>query len=286
MSRTNHASARSQSVAEYELLWALQRIFPAPLVDLRNLAARFASPAPARDNVAREDAAPRRSPERLAQIEAVKQRLGALSAADKRALDLAELKVHASRQLDGRERADALNAWANRWHLHALLGLAPAIIEYWIKRPKDADRFWFPTIRPSLPQLSMPSAADPVDLAALAALAEAHSDGSDSPECEPLNDLASRPLLAHPDFETKDEFLERAVEHYQARFETLRVLPTHRRRKLRRHAEWYVRHHIEGLPVERVAETAQTARTTPEETTITKGIREFADVLNPQRPRK
>lgn len=64
-----------------------------------------------------------------------KNRLEALPPDKEHALDLAELleSIQSVKNL-----GVALNAWVERWHLHALVDFAPDILRYWAKRPAEA----------------------------------------------------------------------------------------------------------------------------------------------------
>jgi hypothetical protein len=243
--------SQSQFVAQYELLRALVRLFPEPLIDLRDRVGRGTHSS---DLVAiiedGADAKTPRSPSRARVLEA-KERLRALSPEKRHALDLAESLEHPQ---PSAPLGDALSAWANRWHLHALLDLAPGIYRYWVKRPAAANRFHFPTLRPILPSPRINQQVEPHD--------------------------TSQPVLADPDYESENEFVERARHHYQVRAKTLTITPHHRRRKLRQHAEWYVRGHVQGWTDSQIADAVTTERNAPDVSTITKAIHAFSVLLS------
>jgi hypothetical protein len=78
------------------------------------------------------------------------------------------------------------------------------------------------------------------------------------------------------DRDSRDAFLARAEALYEEHARRLSLRPHHRRRQLRRHAEWYVRAHVQGWTAERIADDATTADDAPDVSTIRKGIVEFA----------
>ena len=247
-------TSQSRIVAQYELFRALVRLFPDPLVELRDLAGRLTNTsnwaADVRSSV--RDKKPPRSRSRAARVREAKIRVRALVSEKRQAVDLAE-SIESARSASVLN--NALNDWAERRHLHALLDLAPHIARYWAKRPNEAKRLFFPTVRLVLP----------------------------SPRIDEHLELhhPAQPVLADSDYESETDFLERARRHYQARAEARLIQPHHHRRKLRQHAEWYMRNKIQEWSAERIATELTTEQGTPDVSTITKGIQRFAELLHP-----
>jgi hypothetical protein len=154
---------------------------------------------------------------------------------------------------DKGEQLRLVNDWADHWHLQVLLDLVPHVLAYWARRPAAASVLFFPRTRAMMPSPRITKRLDPVD--------------------------SSLPVLAHTDYETEQAFLKRARAHYRRREEVLTLTPTHRRRTLQRHCDWYVRHHVQGWPAERIAEAEQTDQNCPDVSTITKGIQEVTRLL-------
>jgi hypothetical protein len=231
----------------------LVRIFPDPLIDLRDCVGRRTQASGLTPSVVSilEDTQTPRSPSRAASVMAAKERLRALTPEQSQALDVAESLERAQTDsgLD-----EALSNWADRWHLHALLDLAPHIVRYWAHRSAAARQFIFPVVGPILPS---PRINHQVDL-----------------------DDFTQPILADPDFESEREFVLRAKQHYQAREKELTVTPHHRRRTLREHAEWYVRGHVQERTHAQIAEAMVTETKAPDVSTITKGIQQFSELLS------
>ena len=73
------------------------------------------------------------------------------------------------------------------------------MLRYWAKRPGQAERLFFPVVRPLR---RSPRTNEYLE--------------ADDP---------AQPLLADPDYESENDFLDRAREHYRARAEALTVTP-------------------------------------------------------------
>lgn len=132
------------------------------------------------------------------------------------------------------------DAWANRWRLRALRDVAPYLRSYWQNRPKAGARF--------------------------AAI----------PRVVPLTPRRRIAVEINSDRDTKAAFLARAEAFYEQQLKALPIVPAHRRRELRQHAEWYVRKHVQGWTVNRIAVDEATAGTD----TIRKGIATFTRLLD------
>ena len=76
------------------------------------------------------------------------------------------------------------------------------------------------------------------------------------------------------DRDTKAAFLARAEAFYEQQVKALSVVPHHRRRELRQHAEWYVRKHVQGWTFNQIADDVVTGTDM-----IRKGITTFARLL-------
>lgn len=131
----------SRRAAQYALLTALRRVYPAPLVELRDgLLA-----APAAVQTTETTRPPARSKARQAAIRDARRRIQVLAAT---ANDPPVMIVD-------------FNGWADRWRLHALLDLAPYLRAYWRKRPAAGARFEFALrIVPMRPQVPIEFDAD------------------------------------------------------------------------------------------------------------------------------
>jgi len=142
------------------------------------------------------------------------------------------------------ELAFDFDAWADRWHLHALRDLAPYLRRHWQNRPAAGARF------ESIPRVVRERR---ITLRITAKL--------------------------DPDRETKDSFLApiiaQAEAFYDKHAKALPVAPHHRRRQLQQHAEWYVRKHVQGWTFNRIADDVVTGTDT-----IRKGIATFARLLD------
>lgn len=219
----------TRRAAQHALLDALRQFYPQPLVELRNgLPSMNGRPA------ATDEPPPARSRARAARIREARQRVEALTQTVE---DLPIIAVD-------------VDAWAERWQLHALRDLAPHLMAYWARRPVAGRRFWFPTVRPLPPTPRL------------------------NTELE-LHDPA-QPLLAAPELdESQADFVARAKAHYRRRAEGVR-LP----RQLRRHAEWYVRAHVQGWTADRIFGEILAKTDKGDVSTVRKGIAEFARLLS------
>ncbi len=222
----------SRRAAQHALLAALRQFRSDPLIELRD-ALPALNPPEARAGSSSG------SPERAARILEARERVQALgpAAAPLRVVEAApaELEDPLVGVLD-------VEAWAERWRLHALRDLAPHLRAYWQKRPAAGTRFEFP---PRILPLRLQSSID-----------------------------------LDPDRDSKDAFLARAEALYEEHLQALPVRPHHRRRQLMQHAKWYVRLHVQGWTADKIAQEATTAKESTDVSTIRKGVAEFARLLS------
>lgn len=139
------------------------------------------------------------------------------------------------------------DAWADRWHLYALRDVAPYLRRYWQKQPAAGARF------------------APV------------------PRVVSTRRIALRiTTVLDPDRDTKAAFLApilaRAEEFYDKQVKALSVVPHHRRRQLRQHAEWYLLRHVQSWTFNQIA-AATFGKDGGNTDTVRKGIAAFARLL-------
>ena len=116
--------------AQYALFNALRRVYPVPLVELRD-------GLPPSIPAAQEAFRPARSADRISRIRAAQRRVKALP----------PTTVLADQSTTARD----LDSWAASWKLQGLRDLAPHLIAYWSRRPAAAKIFHFPKVRPLAP---------------------------------------------------------------------------------------------------------------------------------------
>lgn len=187
---------------------------------------------------------------------------------------LIELAQIAQTSVGGKTLDDQLDGWAKTFHLEELRGVAELHIYYWAA-----------TTAPEAPLFLTPPTTMPV--VAVGKRPDTVIDGTWSPPVvwQPLEQLdPGNPLdppLAHPDHgESQTSFLVRAKAHYRQRAKAAR-----RPRQLARHAEWFVRAHVQGWTGAQI-EAAIRAGTTdndedvPDLSTILRAVRQFTKLLS------
>lgn len=194
----------SRRAAQHALLAALRQVYPDPLLELRD---RPAEPVPV--SAPPTDEQPARSRERQEAIDRAIRRVQELAPGPDTPSD----------------SGFDFDAWADRWHLHALRDLAPYLRRHWQKRPAAGARF--EVIPRVIPQRR-------------------------------ITLRITRTL--DPDRETKKAFLASIIAEgegfYDEQMKALPERPHHRRRELRQHAEWYVRKHVQGWTYDKIGDDA------------------------------
>lgn len=187
---------------------------------------------------------------------------------------LIELTQIARTLTAGPEFDAQLDAWAAKWHLEELREVAQLHVYYWAGTPAAEGRFILPSTLPLVILRDRPPTLIDLDV-----------EWSPPVIWQPLEQLdPGKPLdppLAHPDHgESQTAFLVRAKAHYRQRAHAAR-----RPRQLGRHAEWFVRAHVQGWTGAQI-EAAIAATTTdndddaPDISTILRAVREFTKLLS------